>query len=243
MTTRDLLEIGVMTADQARFVQQASHYWLDRKDGKLYRKNAGGGNPQLVIEISERMRLLREYHDKIGHRGAYATGRMLQQRFWWPEIEEDVIWYIKLCHLCQIRQRMVLETPPVVTHTPSIFQVLHADTVHMTSPSNGCRYIVHSRYGLSSWMEVKALRQENAKAIGQWLFEDIICRWGSLVKIVTDNGAPFKKAVTWLEEKYGIKGVAISPYNSQANGAVERPHWDLRQMLYKAMKGEVKKWF
>jgi len=243
LITRDLSEIGVMTTDQARFVRQASHYWLDREDGKLYRKNAGGGNPQLVIEISERMRLLRECHDKMGHRGAYATGRMLQQRFWWPEIEEDVIWYVKSCHLCQVRQRIALETPPVVTHMPSIFQVLHADTVHMTPLSNGCRYIVHGRCGLSSWMEAKALRQETAKAIGQWLFEDIVCRWGSLVKIVTDDGVPFKNAVTWLEEKYGIKGVTISSYNSQANGAVERPHWDLRQMLYKATKGEVKKWF
>ncbi|KXN86099.1 hypothetical protein AN958_10501 [Leucoagaricus sp. SymC.cos] len=59
------------------------------------------------------------------------------------------------------------------------------------------------------------------QTIGEWLFEDIVCRWGSLIKIVTDNGGPFKKAVAWLEEKYGIKGVAISPYNSQANGAVE----------------------
>jgi len=122
LMTRDLLEIGVMTADQARFVQQASHYWLDREDGKLYRKNTSRGNPQLVIEISERMCLLRECHDKMGHRGAYATGRMLQQHFWWPEIEEDTIWYIKSCHLYQVRQRIALETLPVVTHMPSIFQ-------------------------------------------------------------------------------------------------------------------------
>ncbi|EKM73212.1 hypothetical protein AGABI1DRAFT_18416, partial [Agaricus bisporus var. burnettii JB137-S8] len=83
-------------------------------------------------------------------------------------------------------------------------------------------------------MEAKALRKEDARSIGQWLFEDIMCRWGTIVKIVTDNGSPFRKAVKWLEEKYNIKGVAISPYNSQANGTVERPHWDLRQMLYKA---------
>ena len=113
----------------------------------------------------------------------------------------------------------------------------------MSPPSNGCKYIVHGRCGLSSWIEAKVLRQENARAIGQWFFKDIICRWGSLVKIVMDNGASFKKAVTWIEDKYRIKGVTISPYNSQANGAVERPHWDLRQMLYKATKGDVKKWF
>jgi len=92
-------------------------------------------------------------------------------------------------------------------------------------------------------MKAKALRQEDTRAIGQWLFENIICRWDSLVKIVTDNGAPFKKAVTWIEDKYRIKGVIISPYNLQANGAVERPHWDLRQMLYKVTKENVKKWF
>jgi len=47
-------------------------------------------------------------------------------------------------------------------------------------------------------MEAKALKEENARFIGQWLFEDIIYRWGSLVKIVMDNRAPFKKAIKWL---------------------------------------------
>jgi len=108
LTTKNLLELGVMTADQARFVQQVSHYWLDREDGKLHGKNASGENPQLVIGISERMRLLKACHNKMGHQGAYAMGRMLQQRFWWPEIEEDVIWYIKSYHLCQVRQRIAL---------------------------------------------------------------------------------------------------------------------------------------
>jgi len=107
--------------------------------------------------------------------------------------------------------------------------------------SNGCKYIVHGKYGLSSWVKAKALKEENARSIEQWLFEDIICRWGSLVKIVTDNGALFKKAIKWLKEKYEIKEVTISSYNSQANGIVKRPHWDLRQMLYKAMKEDVRK--
>jgi len=49
--------------------------------------------------------------------------------------------------MCQVRQRRALELSPVVTHTPSIFQVLHTDTVHMNPPSNGCKYIVHGRCG------------------------------------------------------------------------------------------------
>ncbi|KJA14595.1 hypothetical protein HYPSUDRAFT_113141, partial [Hypholoma sublateritium FD-334 SS-4] len=53
----------------------------------------------------------------------------------------------------------------------------------------------------------------------------------------------FVKAVKWLAEKYGIRGIRISPYNSRANGSIERPHWDLRQMLYKATGGAITKWF
>src|SRR6202023_13041 len=70
-----------------------------------------------------------------------------------------------------------------------------------------------------------------------------ICRWGCIVRIVTDNGTPFKKAVAWLEEKYGIKGIQISAFNSRANGKIERPHWDVRQALWKACAGDIHKWF
>ncbi|KAF7777764.1 hypothetical protein Agabi119p4_3836 [Agaricus bisporus var. burnettii] len=231
-----------LSQSDAKFIRAASHFWLS-KDGRLYRKTGNSSYLQLVVESDRRMTIMKECHDNTGHRGAYATNRLIAQRFWWPEMEGDITWFVKTCHLCQLRQRMAMELPPVVTHTPSIFQVLHADTVHMTPASNGCKYIVHGRCSLSSWMEARALRKEDARSIGQWLFEDIICRWGTVVKIVTDNGSPFRKAVKWLEEKYNIKGVAISPYNSQANGTIERPHWDLRQMLYKATGGDVKKWF
>ncbi|KNZ77802.1 hypothetical protein J132_03862 [Termitomyces sp. J132] len=36
-------------------------------------------------------------------------------------------------------------------------------------------------------------------------------------------------SIAWIESKYGIRGIAISPYNSQANSKIERPHWNVRQ--------------
>jgi len=195
LATRGTGRLKTWSVEQASLVRTLSHYWLDKEDGRLYKKNAGNNSLQLMVIEEDRMRLLKSCHNNMGHKGAYATEKLLQQRFLWPGIEEDVIWYVRTCHLCQIRQKRTLEIPPMVTHTPSIFQVLHVDTVHMNPPSNGCKYIVHGWCRLSSWMESRALREENAKSIGQWLFEDIICRWGSLVKIVTDNGVPFKKAV------------------------------------------------
>jgi len=115
--------------------------------------------------------------------------------------------------------------------------------MHMTPASNGCKYIVHGRCALSSWMEGCLLRNENTRMIRQWLFEDIICQWGCIIQVITDNSGPFKKALAWLEDKYRIKGIQISAYNSCANGKIEHPHWDVRQALWKACSGKVHKWY
>ena len=231
---------GLDDRQYLRFARQASNFFLD-PDGRFYRK-AIDSSHKLVVDKNHRMYMLRASHDSLGHRGFFATKNLIAKRFWWPEYESDVSWYTKTCKLCQERQKMLLRIPPVETHTPSIFQVLHADTMHMTPKSAGYEYIVHGRCSLSSWAEGRPLRSENAKAIANWLFEDIICRWGCLVEIVTDNGKPFVAALEFLK-KWGIKGIRISGYNKLANGKVERPHGDLRQSLYKATEGFTSKWF
>ena len=224
-----------------KLVRMATHFFLT-SDGRLYRRGVASAH-KLVVDQGHRMYLLEASHDSLGHRGFYATKTLIAERFWWPEMEQDVSWYCKTCDLCQKWQKLLVKIPPIVTHTPSIFQVLHADTMHMSPKSNGCGHIVHGRCGMTSWMEGRPVKDENGKAIANWLFEDIICRWGCITEIVTDNGGPYRSAVGWLEQKYGIKGIKISSYNSKANGKIERPHWDVRQMLYKATDGNPSKWF
>ncbi|KNZ76464.1 hypothetical protein J132_10439 [Termitomyces sp. J132] len=89
-------------------------------------------------------------------------------------------------------------------------------------------------------MEGRPLHKENHKTIGQWLFEDVICCWGCIAEII--NAGQFNKVTAWIESEFGIRGIAISPYNSQANGKIERPHWDVRQALFKACE-DCTKWF
>jgi hypothetical protein len=86
------------------------------------------------------------------------------------------------------------------------------------------------------------LRAENARSLGSFIFEDILCRWGAIEEIVTDNGPAFVQAAQYLSEKYKINHIRISPYNSQANGPVERRHFDVREALVKAAEGNEKHW-
>lgn len=222
------------------WIRWASHFFL--KGGRIYRKSAGSTH-QLVVDKEHRMYMMRAAHDSLGHRGFYATKELLGLRFWWPEYERDVSWYIRTCDLCQERQKALVRIPPVITHTPSIFQEIHTDVMIMGELSNGHHQAVAARDSLSRWVEGRPLKSDTAQALGMFLLEDIICRWGCPARIITDNAKQFKAAVSWLKEKYGIQNIQISPYNSKANGKVENGHWSMRQSLYKATGGNPKKWY
>ena len=232
---------GLNDKQYRSFRRFATHFFLDNGE-RLYRRSLDSAH-KLVVDRAHRMYIIRAAHDGVGHKGFYATKSLIDLRFWWPELERDVSWYTKTCDICQKRQKELIRAPPTLTHTPSIFEYFHADTMHMTPASNGCKYIAHGRDSLSSWMEGRPLKEEKGKAVAQWLFEDVICRWGCMKQIIVDNSTVYDSAAAWLERKYGIPGIKVSAYNSQANGKIERPHWDVRQALYKATGGAVAKWF
>lgn len=103
-------------------------------------------------------------------------------------------------------------------------------------------YLVQGRCSITHYPEYQMLRSENAKSLAQWIYEDILCCWGTLVEIVSENGPAFVKALAEIERRYHITHIRISGYNSRANGIAERPHFDVRQALYKASNGEQSKW-
>ena len=65
------------------------------------------------------------------------------------------------------------------------------------------------------------LRSKNASVIASFIFEDILCHWGAVSELVTDNGLAFVQALDVLMSQYGIHHIWISPYNSQVNGVVK----------------------
>jgi hypothetical protein len=113
--------------------------------------------------------------------------------------------------------------------------------MHMI-PAGGFKYIIQARCLLTAWPEWRALRTETGVTIGRFIFEEILCRWGAVEEIVTDNGSAYIAALDWLSTKYGIRHIHISAYNSQANGIVERQHRTIRDSLLKACGDDVSKW-
>ena len=136
---------------------------------------------------------------------------------------------------------MQVQLPLVVARPAPLYTKAYINSMVMPK-SGGYRYIVQARCSLSGWPEWRALRSENARTLGEFLHQELMCRWGTLTEIVTDNGASFVAAMEYLELTYGIRHIRISAYNSQANGIVERRHRDVREALMKTVGGEEGRW-
>src|SRR5258705_10559746 len=128
---------------------------------------------------------------------------------------------------------------PQYVHT--ILRCFDADSVHMPSRSGGLKYVVDLVDNLTRWVEAHTLRKLRALAIADFLFE-VMCRFGCIFQLTCDNGTEFKGAVEELMRKYKVPVVRISPYNSQANGKIERTQRSYIEAIWKVLQGETNQW-
>lgn len=81
------------------------------------------------------------------------------------------------------------------------------------------------------------------KTLGQFIFEEILCRWGGLEEIVMDNGTAYAAALDWVMDQYHINHIQISAYNSQSNSIVETTHRTIWDTLVKVCTGDIRGWY
>lgn len=101
--------------------------------------------------------------------------------------------------------------------------------------AQGKTQIVAARDDLSGYIEARMLSKATARKVANFLWEDVICRWGAIETLTSDNGSEFiGEAVKILMERYGINHIRIAPYNSRASGIVERGHRTFREALVRS---------
>jgi hypothetical protein len=93
-----------------------------------------------------------------------------------------------------------------------------------------------------SYLEWSMVKNENYKTITKFIHDHLLCRWGAIEIIVTDNAPQYLQAVQYLAKKFHIYHIKISPYNLQAPGPIERWHFDVHEVLIKAANGDESRW-
>ena len=149
--SKSILELP--SKHKRKVIARSKQFFID-EEGRLYRKNGDNSEqPLLVVPKDKRMYMMHSAHDHLGHKGVYATESIISKRFWWPDLEKDVQWFVSSCEPCQARQMRLPRQPPTLTYTPTLFQRVHVDVMKMSPASNGCNNIVHGRCALSDGLK------------------------------------------------------------------------------------------
>ena len=239
LTTLELPSGKTTPQERKRFVTKATRFFV--KNGSMYRRNGIKPPLKAILDNAQRLRILEAAHEKLGHRGEQAVMHTVKERFYWPNMWNDIRHHVRSCHQCQIRSTKKMHLPIQISAPAHIFSRIYVDCMYMPL-AQGYRYIIAARDDLTGASEGKALRRITAKAVAQFFWEQIFCRYGAVYEVTTDNGPEVKKAFTKLMDRYGIAQIRISPYNSRANGVVEKGHFTIRESLMKACADHPNKW-
>src|SRR6266508_5715037 len=198
-----------------------------------------------VLQNFQVIPLLQVLYDSptAGYARVNKIFQMVQQRYYWPQMFEDIRNYVKTCDDCQRRGGLQKNNiiHPIPAKAP--FQRIGIDIVRLlTITRQGNRYIVTAMDYFTKWPIAKALKEAMVKAVSKFIYQKIICEHGCSEVLQSDRGTHFiNRVIEDLTEKFRIKHRLSSSYHPQTNGLVERFNQTLCEKLAKLAE-ETDQW-
>jgi hypothetical protein len=189
---------------------------------RLWKLGRDGTPPRLVItDLLKRKSIIAQAHNEVGHRGRDGTYKLITDRFYWPNLYDDVAYFVRSCNSCQLRSKMRPRIPFSPSWNTAILRRFDFDTIHMPRGHKGMHFLLQAVEPAIGWVEARAARRNTATAWATFIYEEIICRFGCIPYCVVDNGSEFQAAAKILLEQYGVVIIVSSPYHPQGNAIAE----------------------
>ena len=230
------------SAERKSFIRRTKNFFLHDED-RLWKIESKGKLPRLVVlDADRRLALIAEAHNDVGHRGRDATYKTLSERFFWPNMFDQIAYFVRSCNICQLRSK----TRPIVAFSPTwnsgILKRFDLDTVHMPDGIGGMKFLLQATDPSISWVEARAVRRASSEAWAKFLYEEVYCRFGGIFLCLVDGGTEFKGAVEILFKQYGVVAMVSSPYHPEGNGHAERSHQTLVNSILRACGENAFRW-
>ena len=238
---------GMNREEKSVFVHQMAPFTLIQ--GKLFKMGADE-KLRRCVETRDRMKVMRALHSgpSGGHFAAVTTvNRIRTAAYWWPTLVRDVKAYVRACDQCQrtgapsFRNHWPLT--PIIPIAP--FEKWGIDFIGPIKPITGRRrrYIILATDYATKWVEARATRRNDANTAAEFLFEDIMMRFGHPLELVSDRGTHFlNDVIADITTKYLINHRKTTPYNPKANGLTERANGIVGKMLNKMVSAHKTDW-
>ncbi|MEL7308825.1 MAG: DDE-type integrase/transposase/recombinase, partial [Pseudomonadota bacterium] len=205
-------------------------YILEGKKLMLKRENC-----ELEIPVrKKRNHIIDEAHKSLGHPGMFRMIGVIKEKYYWPSMETDIIFYTNRCNLCQIYKS---QSSPKRTRSKLIarfpFDKIAIDItgpVRMSKSRN--QYILGIIDHYSKYVALVPLKTTDTKTIIEALFSKWISVFGYPRSIHSDRGTNLNSSqMLQLCKELGIRKTSTTPYYPQGDGIIERLFRTVKPML------------
>ena len=199
---------------------------------------------QTCLPTDLRLKAMQAYHVDNGHFGVKKTFSQMSMKYYWPRMYKDIFHFVKSCDRCQRAKRDNAAVPPPL-HPLPVFGRLHMDIIGpLHKSSEGHQYILVVVDSQSRWVEAWPLKSQTATEIARLLHDEIFCRYGPAVEIISDRGRNFlSKLVHAVCELYHVMRHSTSSYRPSCNGCVERQNANIIQTIRMYVDRSQRDWY
>ncbi|CAF4396540.1 unnamed protein product [Rotaria sp. Silwood2] len=230
--------------DGARYRVFRNHY---PTEGQHFNTSLSSERVLLVIPTSEIPRIMELAHDRAtaAHLGRRKTLFRLTSRFYWPHMRRDVTNYVRACTLCQ-QYKPTNQKPGGFMKPVIVSEPWHTVGIDITGPlpktRRGNRFILVVVDYFTKWIELFPLQSIKANTIAQLFLDEVICRFGFPIRVISDNGVQFlSKIFIQLCNILGIHHQRTPLYHPQSNLS-ERINRTLKPILASFAHNDSKSW-
>ena len=160
-------------------------------------------------------------HDDNGHLGMERTLGLLQERFFWPKMAEDVCTHIHTCGRClrfkQPQERA--EMQPILVSYP--MELIHLDFLTLGGKGGDTKstniLVVTDHF--NKYAQAYVTPKKTAIVVAHTLWENFLVHYGWPEKILTDQGKSFENNLFQeLCNLAQVKKLHTSPCHPETNG-------------------------
>ena len=171
-----------------------------------------------------------------GHLGVRKTHDRILNHFWWPTLRKDVAEYCRSCHTCQVVGKPNQKIPtaplkPIPAFDEPFSRVIVDCVGPLPKTKAGNQYLLTIMCASTRFPEAIPLRNIKAPTIVKALTK-FFTLVGLPKSIQSDQGSNFMSGL--FQEvmcELGIEQYASSAYHPESQGALERFHQTLKNMI------------
>ena len=193
---------------------------------------------QIVVPKSYRHEILSIAHESpmSGHLGINKTYHKIINHFYWPGLKSDVSKYCKTCHTCQMVGKPNQTIPKAQLHPiPAFDEPFSRILIDCVGPlprtKSGNEYLLTIMCTSTRFPEAIPLRNIKTKSIVKALIK-FFTFVGLPKSVQSDQGSNFMSGIfQQVMHELGIKQYRSSAYHPESQGALERFHQTLKNMI------------